>query len=98
MEKRLTGQGNTQTNKLCNRIDYLQQLNHQQETEKNENSSKRYKKFTMSMCIENSKSVKCPVCRLVVSRWTTPQEWKEVSGKEVHYSKPVLGVSLIAAV
>ena len=38
MEKRLTGQGNTQTNKLCNRIDYLQQLNHQQEKiEKNEN-------------------------------------------------------------
>ena len=40
MEKRLTGQGNTQTNKLCNRIDYLQQLNHQQEKiEKNENWS-----------------------------------------------------------
>jgi hypothetical protein len=79
MEKRLTGQGNTQTNKLCNRIDYLQQLNHQQEK------------------IEK-KTKTDQVCRLVVNRWTTPQEWKEVSGKEVHYSKPVLGVSLIAAV
>ena len=78
MEKRLTGQGNTQTNKLCNRIDYLQQLNHQQEKKKKTKTDQ--------------------VCRLVVSRWTTPQEWKEVSGKEVHYSKPVLGVSLIAAV
>ena len=79
MEKRLTGQGNTQTNKLCNRIDYLQQLNHQQEK------------------IEK-KTKTDQVCRLVVNRWTTPQEWKEVSGKEVHYSKPVLGVSLLAAV
>ena len=70
MEKRLTGQGNTQTNKLCNRIDYLQQLNHQQETEKRKLIEKIKEIHNEHEDYETSKHTTTGVCVIMVIEGT----------------------------